>query len=209
MCGILLPHLGGPYLVRRSTNLHAMLKKLWNDPVWSKVIAGAILAVGTLLGTYFLDWWPTIGRFAKDAYNFALSPTSLLNWIIGVLGLLAAPTIIGLLAIIWQKIFPSSSSATDWRNYTTDKFFGLRWRWRYFGDGKIYDVHTFCPHCDFQIYAEDASAYRAVDRITFRCDSCSQRLGEFDEPFASLENKVKRFVQQKIRNGSWLVQSSA
>ena len=103
MCGILLPHLGGPYLVRRSTNLHAMLKKLWNDPVWSKVIAGAILAVGTLLGTYFLDWWPTIGRFAKDAYNFALSPTSLLNWIIGVLGLLAAPTIIGLLAIIWQR----------------------------------------------------------------------------------------------------------
>ena len=186
-----------------------MLKKLWNDPVWSKVIAGAILAVGALLGTYFLNWWPTIGRFAKDAYNFGLSPTSLSNWIIGVLGLLAIPTIIALFALIWQKIFPSSSSHTDWRNYTTDTFFGLRWRWRYFDGGQIYDVHTFCPHCDFQVYAEDTSTYRAVDRITFRCDSCSQRLGEFDEPFASLENKVKRFVQQKIRNGSWLVQSSA
>jgi hypothetical protein len=30
----------------------AMLKKLWHDPVWSKVIAGAILAASATLGTY-------------------------------------------------------------------------------------------------------------------------------------------------------------
>lgn len=183
-----------------------MLKKLWNDPVWSKVIAGAILAVGALLGTYFLDWWPSIGRFAKDAYNFAVSPTSLSNWVIGVLGLLATLTIIVLLALIWQKIFPSSSSTADWWNYRVDTFFDLRWRWRYFEDGQICDVHTFCPHCDFEVYAEDASAYRGVDRIVLRCDSCGQKLGEFGESFASLENKAKRFIQQKIRNGSWPVQ---
>jgi hypothetical protein len=42
-----------------------MLKKAWDDPVWSKVIASVILAVGTLLITYFLNWWPAIGRFAQ------------------------------------------------------------------------------------------------------------------------------------------------
>ena len=176
-----------------------MLKKLWNDSVWSNVIAGTILAVGALLGAYFLDWWPTIGRFTKDAYNFSLSPTSLSNWIIGVLGLLAAPTIIVLLAMIWQTIFPSSATtATDWRNYTTDKFSGLRWRWRYRENGQIYSVYTFCPHCDFQVYAKDISTYRAVDRIEFSCDSCGKRLGEFAESSASLESKVERFIQQKI-----------
>jgi len=46
----------------------SMLKQYWNDPVWSKVIAGIILAVGALIGTYFLDWWPAIGRFAAGVY---------------------------------------------------------------------------------------------------------------------------------------------
>jgi hypothetical protein len=185
-----------------------MLKKLWNDPVWSKVIAGAIPAVGALLGTYLLDLWPTIGSFAKDTYKFAVSATSLSNWVIGILGLLATLPIIILLAIIWQKIFPSSSSTPDWQNYITDEFFGLRWRWRYSGNWQIYDIHAFCPHCDFQVYAKNASAYHPIDRIMFLCESCDQKLGEFDESFLSLENKIGRFIQQKIRNGNWFVQSS-
>jgi hypothetical protein len=40
-----------------------MLKKVWNDPVWSKVIAGIILACGAGFGTYFL--WPNIGHIFK------------------------------------------------------------------------------------------------------------------------------------------------
>ncbi len=37
-----------------------MLKVIWNDPVWSKVIAGGILAAAAVLLTYFLNWWPFI-----------------------------------------------------------------------------------------------------------------------------------------------------
>lgn len=37
-----------------------MLKKLWNDPVWSKVIATAIVGFVVLIGTYLLNLWPTI-----------------------------------------------------------------------------------------------------------------------------------------------------
>lgn len=193
-------------IVRPSTNLHAMLKKLWNDPVWSKVIAAVILAVAALLGTYFLNWWSTISRKVIDAYNFALSPTPLSNWGIGVLSLLATSTIIGLLARIWQKIFPPSS---HWQNYITDTFFALRWRWRYFEDGQICDVHTYCPHCDFEVYEDVSSAYRTVDRVAFRCDRCGRNLGEFNESFASLGSKVKRLIEQRNRNGSRPVQPSA
>lgn len=83
-----------------------MLKKLWHDPVGSKVIAGVILLIigGAGIGTYLLNGWPVIVQYAKDAYNFALSPTSLPNWIIGVLGLFAASTIIIILILIWPKI---------------------------------------------------------------------------------------------------------
>ena len=186
-----------------------MLKKFWNDPVWSKVIAGTILGAGALLGSYFLNWWPIIGSFATNAYDFAFLSTALPNWAIGFLGLLAAPTVVVVVVLTWRRIFPASSNIIDWKNYRTDNFFGLRWRWNYFDGGQIYEIHTFCPHCDFQVYAEDASAYRAIDRIAFRCDSCGQRLGEFDEPYQTLEHKVKRFIQQKIRNGSWVTTSSA
>ena len=34
------------------------MKKLWHDPVWSKVIAGAILAVAGIIFVYFLQSWP-------------------------------------------------------------------------------------------------------------------------------------------------------
>ncbi len=37
-----------------------MLKVIWNDPVWIKVIAGGILAAGAVLGAYFMNWWPII-----------------------------------------------------------------------------------------------------------------------------------------------------
>lgn len=43
--------------------MKALMKELWHDPVWSKVIAWIILAVGAAVGTYFFKWWPIIGGF--------------------------------------------------------------------------------------------------------------------------------------------------
>src|SRR5690242_3887522 len=105
------------------------LTKVWHDPVWSAVIAGIIVLVAAPPLTYFLNWWPAIGKFAQDTYRFALSPTSLPNWFIAVICLLALPTILVLLAFLWQTVFPSQQ-VPDWKNYTTDTFFDLRWRWR-------------------------------------------------------------------------------
>ena len=86
--------------------------------------------------------------------------------------------------------------------YTEDNFFGLRWRWNY-GNGQLSTLTTYCPHCDYQVFPANASAYRAIDRIQFHCDSCSAQLGEFEESWDALENKARRFVQQKLRNGTW------
>lgn len=186
-----------------------MFKKLWHDPVWSKVIAGVILAVGATVATYFLNWWSVIGEFVSQCITFALASTSTPNWFLFVLVLLALPVVILFGVRVWEKIFPSQSSPPSWRTYTTDFFFGLRWRWTYGSGGEIYNAHTFCPHCDFQVFPRDVSSYSVIDHIAFHCESCDCYLGEFQESLASLESKTERFIQQKIRNGSWATQSSA
>lgn len=97
------------------------LTKVWHDPVLSAVIAGIILVVITPAVTYFLNWWPAIGEFGQTVYRFALLPSALPNWIIALLGLLAAPAFFVLIAFLWQTAFPSNP-APNWKNYTTDTF---------------------------------------------------------------------------------------
>lgn len=187
-----------------------MIKKIWSDPVWSKVIAAGILTAVATAGSYFLNWWPSIGAAIKKCYEFFLLTTNVENWLLALICLLCLPTLIFLFAFIWNAVRgQETSTGPNWRTYTTDLYFGLRWRWKYFDDGGIYDVHTFCPHCDFQVFPKNASAYRIIDRIGFHCDSCNRILGEMDESWDSLENKVKRFIQQKLRNGSWTQQNMA
>lgn len=187
--------------------MESLHKKLWHDPVWSKVIAGVILAAGALISTYFLDWWPPIVEFITRSYQLLFTSASVPNWAMLILGILSLPVLLLLVSLAWLTVFPKKSSPISWRDYTTDIYFGLRWRWKYLDNGRIYNTHTFCPHCDFQIYAENTSSYSVIDRIGFKCDSCESYLGEFDESLDSLESKTKRFIQQKIRNNTWLVKS--
>lgn len=186
-----------------------MVKKLWNDPVWSKVIAGVILAAGATIGAYFLNWWPNIGRFIKKGYELAFLSTNVPNWLLGLMSILSLPVILIAAALIWEKIHPKETKkGPEWLSYRSDIYFNLRWRWNYFEDGNIFDLHTFCPHCDFQVFPHNASSFRMIDRIGFRCDSCGRNLGEMDESPDSLQNKVKRFIQQKLRNGFWARQNA-
>jgi hypothetical protein len=102
-----------------------MLKKIWNDPVVSNVIAATIVAVGAIFVTYILDWWPIIGHMARESYNFLLASTPVQNWVFGIVGLLTLPTIFFVFVVIWDKIFLSQSKIPDWQSYTIDQFFGL------------------------------------------------------------------------------------
>lgn len=180
------------------------MKKIWNDPVWSKVISAAIIAVATLSVTYFLNLWPSISRHIYQSVAFLVAPSLILNWIIGLLILLALPTSVVIVITLWKVVFPAKEIAPHWQTYTSDTFFGLRWRWQWgYLDDNFINLNTFCPHCDFQVFPEDASEYRAIDRISFYCECCNTKLGTFDEPFVSLKNKTSRFIQQKLRNETW------
>lgn len=179
-----------------------MLKAVWKDPVWSAVIAAGIVAAAGLVATYALDLWPAIGAWARSAWIAAGQLSQAPNWLVWVLALVALPTVLAVIALGWLALRPEQQAST-WRTYTQDEFLGLRWRWNYFASGNLEDPLPFCPGCDYQVHPHHASAYAAVDRIGFYCDSCSRNLPTFEESFDSLQSKVRRFIQQRIRTGDW------
>ena len=179
-----------------------MLKTFWNDPVWSKVISAGILAAIGVGGIYLLNWWPIIGEYATSTFSMATARSSAPNWVVGFVGLMAIPTLLFVITAGWQIVNPTPADQPSWRDYRSDEFYGIRWQWQYFGTS-MSEMLTFCPQCDFQVYPEHASAYASIERISFRCESCPCELGTFDESFGSLEDKAKRFAQQKIRTGKW------
>jgi len=184
-----------------------MLKSVWKDPVWSAVIAAGIVTAVGAVGTYALNLWPVIGAWVASAWHAAGQPSQISNWLVWVLGLLAVPTVLAILTFAWVAVRPEQQSST-WRTYTQDEFLGLRWRWNYFPSGNLEDPLPFCPHCDYQVHPHHASAYTAIERIGFHCDSCGRSLPIFEESFESLQSKVRRFIQQKIRTGDWKVPSA-
>lgn len=125
-----------------------------------------------------------------------------------LLGLLSLPGIV-LIFFLHKIFYPKGPKPPEWRSYREDLFFNLKWRWNYADDDFIYPLHTFCPNCDFQVYSKYASSYRGIDHISFECESCGRQLGKYSESTESLEDKVKRSIQQKLRNGTWTVKTSS
>ena len=179
-----------------------MLKSIWKDPVWGAVIATGIATAIGAISTYSLGFWPSISTAATSAWQFLLASTPVSNW---VLVMLALPVILVLflIAVVIRELWSDSSmTKPTWSAYTTDTFFSLRWRWRYV-DGSVDRLNTFCPHCDYQVFPQRASAYDVIDRIAFKCDSCHQHIGAFDESYDQLQSKAERFIQQKLRSNTW------
>src|SRR3954467_9747363 len=105
-----------------------VLKKIWADPVWSKVIAAAILALAGFIASYLFNWWPAIAHAVGAAWGFLVGATVLPNWAIGFGFILTLPTFIILYAMVRGRF--ADAAGPDWRSYTKDQFFGLVWRWR-------------------------------------------------------------------------------
>lgn len=182
-----------------------MIKKVWNDPVWSKVIATAIVAVVGVVASFAWGWWPPIGRTIAQAYDYLGSSTEVSNWLILVLALLALFAVAFISVLVWIRFAPTTADAPTWKDYTKDEFFGLKWRWRYRADDTIGDICTFCPICDFQVFPRPARPYpnNQGSSITYDCDGCGEHLADVAEDPNALENKVERSIQQKIRAGTW------
>ena len=182
----------------------AGVKKLWHDPVWSKVIATAIIAVAVFLSQYFLHWMDSAFQATKRFYIVTLQNTLVPNWLLGLMSVCTIAVIGVLILVTWQN-YKSVPATLDWKkDYKQDIFWGILWRWKYDYKGQLEDIYSFCPDCDYQVYAKNISGFRAVDHIAFECENCGCQLANFQESYYVLENKLIRFIQQKIRNNNWI-----
>lgn len=174
-----------------------MIFKIWKDPVWSKVIATAILAI---IASFYAGWL-RIKNALLFIYNFFIATTPVPNWLIAVL---IIPTLIFLLLIllaIKERFF--GSKLHTYKDYISDNFLGLIWGWSYYEDGGICDVHSICPHCNYQILAKYESGYHVAPRYLFECDECGYNAGTIDSDYSEIEQKIKFKIQKNIRNGEW------
>jgi len=183
--------------------LNGWIKKLWHDPVWSAVLATAIVALLATIPAYLFDWWPIIIRWMKGVFDFILSDSSIPNWLLVVLFI---PLLLGLLVIgmiTRNKYFPKKLSL-NWVAYVEDTFFNIRWTWRYDETNKIVDLFSFCPSCGFQIYPQPHSDWMGgFIHTKFHCENCGQDFDSHPEQIPQLENKIIRHIQLKIRNNTW------
>lgn len=181
-----------------------MLGRIWTDPVWSKVISAIIIALFAGICGYYLRIYSVVLYIIYSMYNFLITSQIIPNWLMIII---VVPSIITWIMFginAWNVSNNSEKSNNSWKQYTSDHFLGLRWRWRYYDDAQPLDLAAFCPHCDYQLYAQSLSAFRFDNRIVFDCDSCGAHLGTFDESLKSLEGKIGRLIQQKLRNGTWV-----
>jgi hypothetical protein len=165
-----------------------LLKRLWADPVWSKVISSLILAIpaGALI-----RWWSHCVTTVVAGWEFLIETTLVANWLLitlalGTLGFI----IIVIIAFTENRSTPSLS----WTAYVLDTFDDIRWRWRYGVDGAIHDVCPFCPRCDMQINPH-MLPYLNEYRTIFRCDSCGFER-QIDGGLHEIEHLIKRYIQK-------------
>lgn len=180
------------------------LRKIWKDPVWSTVIATGLLFFLTATGTYFLNWWPSIQSFFKTIWQFFVASTSVPNWLLLILCICAVMVTIALGAICWAATRPSTESKS-WRQYTTDNFFNLKWHWSLGRDGDIYNLFPCCEGCEYQVTpTETYHGFDSERHTAFECDACNRDRVLIKGSQYEIESKVQRFIQQKLRTGSWV-----
>jgi hypothetical protein len=176
-----------------------LICKVWADPVWSKVISAGIIATFIWLAPHV--FWAVLWGWLVRTFEFFDASTEVSNWLLGILVLGCGATLVGLSLLI-VSVFREQPDPL--RDYHTDCFLSMIWRWKYASSAEIYDLIPFCPNCDFQIVPRFAGAYRIVERYSFHCEDCRLFTLERDEYFDDTLLIVKRSIHKKIRSGEWL-----
>src|SRR4051812_33847885 len=128
-----------------------LVKRIWNDAVWSKVIAAAIVATVITYATYLLNWWDNIWTATKAGFSFLVATSPIWNGAIALvitLFLLQTAVLIRIFQVLRAEEKP------DWRDYARDTFYGGDFRWRFTGSGgDLTELHCCCPECQYQVFA--------------------------------------------------------
>ena len=173
------------------------IKTIWADPVWSKVIAVAI--VGTATTAYAsVHWWQQLSNYAVVAWQYTVGNGATPRWLFALLALWAGMTVP---MVLWSLI--KRNPDAPWTSYNEDMFLGLRWRWNLYGTSTPSNLCSFCPSCDYQLRAAEDGDYLGNITTQYKCTNCGSRSVSFGKSNYELEHDVIRLIQLALRNDSW------
>ena len=164
------------------------------------VALGAAAITGIVVYVVPGGWAAVFANARKiigDCVTWLASSVALPAWLVVLLAILALLLVAAGLCLAYAALRNPSGSFDA---FTVAEFFGVKWRWKY-GQHGIYDIASFCPTCDLQVHPQNTSAYRAVNRIVFRCDEGHWQSEDFECPYEELEDRVGRRIQQQLRKG--------
>lgn len=182
------------------------LKGIWKDPVWSKVISVAILAGLASIWATVKGKWPAIGAglwsLLTSAWVWLGSASEVWNWLLLVL--VAISLVVAYVVIrLYIESRTESIAPLTFRDYRKDHFEGLDWYWSYNAVDAIILLHPCCPQCQLQLEGKYQYSGHGGLRITYTCESCNAVRAKFEEHEDSVKDRIQRFIQQKLRTGSW------
>lgn len=175
-----------------------------SKPSKEKMIRGKVIpsllttAIVSIITTAIPGGWGWVGGKILQLCKWLISPVSIPIWLLILLSLVAVTfaVVIGIFLYAANQREESASA-----NYTEDTLFGIRWRWNW-GSFGIDGPFSFCPRCDLQIYPRQAPDYRPLGEVQYHCEDCGVTLNSFEGGRAWVEDRVKRKIQQKLRQQS-------
>ena len=179
-----------------------MFKKIWADPVWSKVISAGIIAIVIGVWAYLSGYTLTVVDWCRDAWIFITAYSLVPNWALAIGALLAFAAVVRIIVFAW----PSQSeipTVPKWKRYKKDSFFGVMWVWDYGTNDQPSNIHSLCPECQCQIAPQYEDRWPNGTYFHFDCDACSYKVEPVEGVYSEIENKVVRFIQKKLRTGEW------
>lgn len=180
-----------------------MIKKVWGDPVWSKVIAYGIIGLITYISVSTEVIADFLFSLFEASIEFLFDETAVQNYwlfILAAFGLMGA-CLIG--TLLYVRFFEKDPPKPAWLKYTEDVFHSLLWRWRYSESGDIANLHTLCPKCHFQVLPIFKDNWPKGTQLIYRCESCGFEAPPIEGDYDIVENRITRFIQQNLRTGKW------
>lgn len=164
-------------------------------PVRTRIISAlTVILVVSLTAYFFPGGWAWVFAKAGDAWHWFVGPATVPIWLLVLLCLFALAFFVAVTFLIL-----AARNADQALDFTETELFAIRWRWRY-GQHGIFDLVSFCPHCDLQVYAKPTtSSHGGFNAVVYHCDDCNRQLHHFDQDRDEVENLVTRKIQQTIR----------
>jgi len=164
-----------------NSKIGKILKIMWKDPVWSKIISFGIIALLTFMTNSF-----TKGAFIKSICSL-LNREIALYWVLLVF--------LGIWLINIMLKYFKKKKKPRYYSYKEDTICNQKYRWDYDKSGRIICLFVICPKCHIRMIP-------TIDRYSgsqmeYNCPQCDHKISgsEFKD-----EYKIQTIISEKIKN---------